>query len=90
MNDVIVSPHFLSSEIGSKVLKKGGYAVDAAIATNLIQGIVAPETCGIGGDLFAIIWDPEKNIPTFLDASGYAGTGAVSYTHLTLPTKRIV
>ena len=60
MNDVIVSPHFLSSEIGSKVLKKGGNAVDAAIATNLIQGIVAPETCGIGGDLFAIIWDPEK------------------------------
>mgnify|MGYP001341717404 CR=1 FL=1 len=56
MNDVIVSPHFLSTEIGSKVLKKGGNAVDAAIATNLIQGIVAPETCGIGGDLFAIIW----------------------------------
>ena len=75
MNDVIVSPHFLSTDIGSNVLKKGGNAVDAAIATNLIQGIVAPETCGIGGDLFAIVWDPEKNKPTFLDASGYAGTG---------------
>ena len=50
MNDVIVSPHFLSTEIGSKVLKKGGNAVDAAIASNLIKGIVAPETCGIGCD----------------------------------------
>ena len=75
MNDVIVSPHFLSTDIGSNIIKKGGNAVDAAIATNLIQGIVAPETCGIGGDLFAIIWDPEKNKPTFLDASGYAGAG---------------
>ena len=74
MNDVIVSPHFLSTDIGSNVLKNGGNAVDAAIATNLIQGIVAPETCGIGGDLFAIVWDPEQNKPTFLDASGYAGS----------------
>ena len=37
--------------------------------TNLIQGIVAPETCGIGGDLFALIWVPGKNKPEFLDAS---------------------
>ena len=75
MNNVIVSPHFLSTDIGSKIFKQGGNAVDAAITTNLIQGIVAPETCGIGGDLFAIVWDPEKTKPTFLDASGYAGSG---------------
>ena len=65
MNNVIVSPHFLSTDIGSKIFKQGGNAVDAAITTNLIQGIVAPETCGIGGDLFAIVWDPEKNSPSF-------------------------
>ena len=53
---------------------KGGNAVDAAILTNLIQGIVAPETCGIGGDLFALIWVPGKNKPEFLDASGYSGS----------------
>ncbi len=75
MNNVIVSPHFLSTDIGSKIFKQGGNAVDAAITTNLIQGIVAPETCGIGGDLFAIVWDPEKTKPMFLDASGYAGSG---------------
>ena len=40
MNNVIVSPHYLSTELGSSVFKKGGNAVDAAIATNLVQGIV--------------------------------------------------
>ena len=60
MNNVIVSPHYLSTELGSTVFKKGGNAVDAAITTNLVQGIVAPETCGIGGDLFALIWIPGK------------------------------
>ena len=74
MNNVIVSPHYLSTELGSSVFKKGGNAVDVAIATNLVQGIVAPETCGIGGDLFALIWIPGKSKPEFLDASGYAGS----------------
>jgi len=74
MNNVIVSPHHLSTELGSTIFSKGGNAVDAAILTNLIQGIVAPETCGIGGDLFALIWVPGKNKPEFLDASGYSGS----------------
>ena len=65
MNNVIVSPHYLSTSIGSKVFAKGGNAVDAAIATNLIQGIVAPETCGIGGDLFAIVWIPGEKEPYY-------------------------
>ena len=76
MNNVIVSPHYLSTELGASVFKKGGNAIDAAIATNLVQGIVAPETCGIGGDLFALIWVPGKSKPEFLDASGYAGSRA--------------
>ena len=58
MNNVIVSPHYLSTQIGSTIFNKGGNAVDAAILTNLVQGIVAPETCGIGGDLFALVWVP--------------------------------
>ncbi len=76
MNNIIVSPHYLSTNTASLIYKKGGNAVDAAIATNLIQGIVAPETCGIGGDLFALVWDPSKKEPDFLDASGYAGSFA--------------
>ena len=47
MNNVIVSPHYLSTDLGSTVFDIGGNAVDAAILTNLIQGIVSPETCGI-------------------------------------------
>ena len=74
MNNVIVSPHYLSTDLASKIYEIGGNAVDAAIATNLIQGIVAPETCGIGGDLFALVWVPGESKPYFLDSSGYAGT----------------
>ena len=75
MNNVIVSPHYLSTSIGSKVFEMGGNAIDAAIATNLIQGIVAPETCGIGGDLFALIWIPGEKKPHYLDSAGFAGSG---------------
>ena len=74
MNSIVVSPHHLSSNAGKTILENGGNAVDAAIAVNIVQGIVAPETCGIGGDLFALIWKDGANEPACLDASGYAGT----------------
>ena len=75
-NGMAATSHPIATEEALRILQKGGNAVDAAIATNLIQGIVAPETCGIGGDLFALVWDPSKIEPDFLDASGYAGTFA--------------
>ena len=74
MNSIVVSPHHLSSKAGKTILEIGGNAVDAAIAVNIVQGIVAPETCGIGGDLFALIWKDGDSEPTCLDASGYAGS----------------
>jgi gamma-glutamyltranspeptidase/glutathione hydrolase len=74
MNSIVVSPHHLSSKAGKKILENGGNAVDAAIAVNIVQGIVAPETCGIGGDLFALVWKDGANEPACLDASGYAGS----------------
>ena len=49
-------------------------AIDAAIAVNIVQGVVAPETCGIGGDLFALIWIDGEDKPYCLDSSGYAGS----------------
>ncbi len=58
------------------VLADGGNAVDAAIAANAVQGVVAPETCGIGGDLFALVWTGDSTEPAALNASGRAGTGA--------------
>ena len=83
-NNVIVSPHYLSSEAGNTVFKLGGNAIDAAIAVNIVQGVVAPETCGIGGDLFALIWKDGENEPYCLDSSGYAGSnvGNIDFTGL--------
>ncbi len=52
----------------------GGNAVDAAIAANAVQGMVAPETSGIGGDLFALVHVPGDAVPYCLNASGWAGS----------------
>ncbi len=71
---LVVSPHRLATEAGADVLAAGGNAVDAAIAANAMLGAVAPETCGIGGDLFALVF--QQGEVTCLDASGWAGTGA--------------
>ncbi|MGA8040821.1 MAG: gamma-glutamyltransferase [Acidimicrobiia bacterium] len=54
----------------------GGNAVDAAIAAIATQGVVAPETCGIGGDLFALVHFPGWDEPKALNSSGRAGSHA--------------
>ena len=76
-NNVVVSPHYLSTKAGERVLELGGNAIDASIAMNAVQGVVAPETCGIGGDLFALIWISGEEQPYCLDSSGYAGTNVL-------------
>ena len=50
---MVASPHYLASQAGVDVLKKGGTAVDAAIATNSVLNVVYPHMCGIGGDALA-------------------------------------
>ena len=53
----VVAPHHLATAAGLSVLAAGGHAVDAAIATNAVLGVVMPNGCGIGGDAFWLVWD---------------------------------
>ena len=60
----------LATQVALDILKKGGNAIDAAIAANAVLGVVEPTGSGIGGDLFAIIWSAEKGKLFGLNASG--------------------
>ena len=60
----------LATQIALDVLKSGGNAVDAAIAANAALGLMEPTGCGIGGDLFAIVWDAKTQTLHGLNASG--------------------
>lgn len=69
---MVAAAHPLAVEIGLDVLKAGGSAVDAAIATNAALGFLEPTSCGLGGDLFAMVWDPATEKLYGLNASGRA------------------
>ncbi len=65
----------LASQVAIDVLKKGGSAVDAAIAANAALGLMEPVSNGIGGDLFAIVWDPKTKKLYGYNGSGRAAMG---------------
>jgi gamma-glutamyltranspeptidase / glutathione hydrolase len=74
-NGMVATSHPLATQIALDVLKEGGTAVDAAIAGNAALGLLEPTGNGIGGDLFAIIWDPKTEKLHGLNASGRAPMG---------------
>ena len=81
---VVMAPHGmvatsqpLAVQVGLDVLRRGGNAVDAAIATDAAMGLMEPMSCGIGGDLYAIVWHAKTGKLYGLNASGrspYAAT----------------
>ncbi|HEY6867690.1 MAG TPA: gamma-glutamyltransferase, partial [Candidatus Eisenbacteria bacterium] len=60
----------LAVQAGLEILKQGGSAVDAAIAVNACLGLMEPTANGLGGDLFAMVWDPRTGALAGLNASG--------------------
>ena len=72
----VVAPHHLATAAGLAVLAAGGHAVDAAIATNAVLGVVMPNGCGIGGDAFWLVWDEAAGMQVALNGSGRAPAGA--------------
>src|SRR5262245_4051467 len=69
---IVASEHPLASQAGASILARGGHAVDAAIAVNAVMNVVAPMSNGIGGDLFAIVYDAPTGTVHGINGSGYA------------------
>ena len=72
---MVASSDHLASEAGVAVLRRGGNAADAALATSAVLAVTAPHMCGLGGDLFALVHHGDA-APAALNGSGRAGSGA--------------
>src|SRR4051812_29995051 len=71
-NGMVATTHPQAVRVGVEILKAGGNAVDAAIATDAAMGLMEPMSCGVGGDLYALVWDAKSRKLYGLNASGRA------------------
>lgn len=69
---IVATSQVLASQAGAEILSHGGSAVDAAIAANATLGVMEPDMNGMGGDLFAIVWEAKTGKLYGLNASGWA------------------
>src|SRR5471032_2855956 len=72
---IVAASQPLAARAGVQILERGGNAIDAAIATNAVMGLVEPHNNGIGGDLFAIYYEAKTGKLYGLNAGGWAPTG---------------
>jgi gamma-glutamyltranspeptidase / glutathione hydrolase len=70
VNGMAATSDLRSTQAAVDILRAGGSAIDAAIAANAVMGVVEPMSCGIGGDLFAIVWSANDKKLSGLNASG--------------------
>src|SRR5712672_3067428 len=70
MHGMVATSQPLAVQAGIEILRRGGNAVDAAIAANAVLGVVEPMSCGVGGDLFAMVWEARSGKLFGLNASG--------------------
>jgi len=73
---MVASAHPLATLAGIEVLKSGGTAADAAVATNAVLAVTQPNNCGLGGDLFCLYYDVASRRIHFLDGAGRSGSRA--------------
>ena len=77
-NGVVATSQPLAAQAGLQILKQGGNAFDAAVATAAVMNLVEPESAGVGGDVFVIAWVAKEKKLIALNASGRAPAGATA------------
>lgn len=75
-NGMVATSQPLAAQAGLQVLREGGHAVDAAVATAAALAVVEPGSTGIGGDMFALVWDAREREVTALNGSGRSAAAA--------------
>jgi gamma-glutamyltranspeptidase / glutathione hydrolase len=91
---IVATEHPLASQAAAQILADGGTAADAAVAANAVMGVVSPMMCGIGGDMFCLVYDAKTKTTYGLNASGWCPEGLTleflqKEGHTVMPTNGI-